>query len=458
MAKLSYVDGAEEFVYVLGHCMINYGGLIGSNLVRGAFSSTSYSTSSLYRPEAFKDEPRETDAPRTPSGPCTDHAPADMDSTEVPPKHEASAQKTRGSDPSLGKTTPGAFQAVPPTVPQTQNKEQDEFEEQIRRMKIDLTNDNSVLDWSDVAGLNSCKTALDEFASFFLHFPHLTRNLRNRSTTGILLFGPQGTGKTLLVKSFAKKYNLSLYDIRASAIMSKFVGDSEKFIKALFKVVRSDTPAVLMLDECDGLLCNPNADTSQSHSYRLLQNEIKNQWSDLMYSRDEVIVIGATNKPHDIDMDGFGRRLSLKLLVDLPGANSCYQILKNTLGTVRHTVDDASLEQLGSMCYEENLSGFDIDTLVEGQLRRSIRSIVLATHFRNMEWDTKTIMIPCQAGDDGAVAGTWTSLGCDPESISYVPLTTADLRGAIQRAKSTVDEMMVQKHVEFASKYGTEMD
>ena len=54
--------------------------------------------------------------------------------------------------------------------------------------------------------------------------------------------------------------------------------------------------------------------------YRPLQNELKNQWSDLIYSEAKVVVVGATNKPYDIYMDAFGRRLSLKLYVDLPNA------------------------------------------------------------------------------------------------------------------------------------------
>ncbi|GAM86248.1 hypothetical protein ANO11243_042600 [Dothideomycetidae sp. 11243] len=445
--------------------MINYGGLIGSNMVRGAFSSTRYIESSTGMHQASDElavgdqaEPQNIQSPQEKQV-LTTNAPSHACN------HCAASPKHSGTSHSAGaeahRKPPGSFstgQDTKQTSKAAEESADSEVEEQIRRMKVDIENDESVLDWEHVAGLNSCKTTLDEFASFFLHFPHLTRSLRNRSTTGILLFGPQGTGKTLLVKSFAKRYNLSLYDIRASAIMSKFVGESEKFIRALFRVVRGDTPAVLMLDECDGLLCNPNADSSQSHSYRLLQNEIKNQWSDLMYSRDEVIVIGATNKPHDIDMDGFGRRLSLKLLVDLPSAKSCQQILQIGLDRLRHTLTTSELEELGRMCHEENFSGFDIDTLIEGQLRRAIRGIVVARQFQVIDWEGKGIYVPCAAGDEGAVEGSYSNVSADPEAVFYRPLGYADLRQAVQRARSTVDEGMIQKHVEFASRYGTETE
>jgi vacuolar protein-sorting-associated protein 4 len=270
------------------------------------------------------------------------------------------------------------------------------------------------------------------------------------------LFGPQGTGKTLLVKSFAKKYNLSVYDIRASAIMSKFVGEAEKFVKALFKEVRANTPSVLLLDECDGLLCNPTRDNMQSHNYRLLQNELKKQWSDLMYSKDDVIIVRVTNKPQDIDMDGFGRRLSLKLHVALPSATSCHTVLKGALDRLRHTLNDDELSRLGSLCHECGLSGYDIDCLVEGLLRSSLRKIVLSAHFQKLDWDKGTIFVPCHEGDEGAMKGPYGILVEDVEDVSYRPLAFDEVECAIHRAKPTVDEAMIQQHTLFASQYATE--
>ncbi|KAF2635185.1 AAA-domain-containing protein, partial [Massarina eburnea CBS 473.64] len=273
---------------------------------------------------------------------------------------------------------------------------------------------------------------------------------------GILLFGPQGTGKTLLIKSFAKKYNLAVYDTRASAIMSKFVGESEKFVRALFQEVRANTPSVLLLDECDGLLCNPSADATQSHNYRLLQNELKNQWSDLMYSRDEVIIIGVTNKPQDIDMDGFGRRLSLKLHVALPNESGCQQILKGALDRLRHQLSDEDFTMLGSLCHDRAFSGYDVDCLVEGVLRRALRGIAVAKWFKRVDWDDGSIVVPCEGDEAGAMEGPYVKLVDNVEDVSYRPFTVADVKDAIHRARATVDEAMMQKHILFASQYATE--
>lgn len=234
--------------------------------------------------------------------------------------------------------------------------------------------------------------------------------------------------------------------------MSKFAGDSEKFIKALFDEVQASAPAILFLDECDGLLCNPAADSSMSQSYRLLQNELKNQWSDLINSKAKAIVVGATNKPHDIDLDGFGRRLSLKLYIDLPNAQACQQIVSSALECVRHTVQDIEMVLLGDQCADKGLSGYDIDCLIEGLVRKGLRQIILSKYFRKMHWESRENMVPCGENDGGAVEGGWESVG-DRRSLTYHPLSYEDVHHGIKQIRPTVDAGMLARHKHFASQY-----
>ena len=239
--------------------------------------------------------------------------------------------------------------------------------------------------------------------------------------------------------------------------MSKYLGDSEKFVKVLFEEVKRNEPAVLLLDECDGLLCDPKGmDAAGGQSYRLLQNELKNQWSDLIYSKSKVMVVGATNKPGDIDMDGFGRRLSLKLHIDLPDAESCRQVLREGLAKVRHHVrDDADLLGLGQLCAELGLSGFDLDCIVEGLVRRGLRRILNSTHFKHTTWEGVEAVIPCDEEDLEAIECGWKTFE-DQEKLSYRPLEYEDLANAIVRARPTVDASMIAKHEAFANLYCTE--
>lgn len=424
-----------EFIYVLGKCLINYGSVIGAGMYQSVVS--------VNRQKSVDKEKRQTQRANV-LRETGDKISETRLNCQVEISQEARRVRTI-QEQTEAQSTERAAQMIEhyqppqakrpkldwskwnpaPTRDEQSESDKQEFQlrEQIRSLKVNFEEDESILDMADVAGLESVKVALNEFACFFLHFPHLTRKLRHRSTTGMLLFGPQGTGKTLLVKSFAKKYNLNVYEIRASAIVSKFVGESEKFVRALFKEVRANTPSVLLLDECDGLLCNPTAAATQSHNYRLLQNELKNQWSDLMYSRDQVIIIGVTNKPQDIDMDGFRRRLSLKLHVALPNDKGCQMILEGALGRLYHQIEDSDFAKLGSQCHESGLSGYDIDCLVEGLLRRALRAIAVAKYFKKMELETDTIVIPCSEDEAGAVESPYTRLADNIEDVSYRPFT-----------------------------------
>lgn len=346
-------DGVEDFWYLLNQPLLNYGSYIVLELYKSALPS-SHCQEKLTNPPKYEESFGATH----------------VQAFEQAPKSQARPEIHSVNDLSP-LPMPRPFSKLPDISPSVLPKESKQEDAQIRRhninsMRSNLTNDPSVLPWSQVAGLATAKARLEEFAASFLHFPHLIANLRHQSATGILLFGPQGTGKTLLVKAFAKKYNFTFYDIRASAIMSKYLGESEKSVRELFKEVMENAPAILLLDECDGLLCRSAMDASMGPSYRLLQNELKNQWSDLIYSKAKVVIVGATNKPHDIDMDGFGRRLSLKLYVDLPNALACQTILEGALERVRHQVHEIEMVTLGDACREKGLSGFDIDCLVEG--------------------------------------------------------------------------------------------
>ncbi|CAK7236780.1 hypothetical protein SEUCBS140593_009734 [Sporothrix eucalyptigena] len=511
------ISGFEEFFYLLFWALIPYGGHIVRGMykdifVNGALAgrkskdpkppelSTSYISDR--RPDIYpvkpsmpgqtthEDRPFITpaaeqndvtqDKPRPRSGCCPPTQP--MPSVLIPHRTE---KRGHGRDKTARQAKENIWSESNTDKTDKKNKKEDMEEDEkalmeaIKGMKLNLEGDdddesdgsgcgrgtNSIYMMSEIAGLGDVKEALEEFAVFFLHFPHLTRQLKQRSSTGILLFGPQGTGKTLLVTSFARQYNLALYDIRASAVLSKYVGEAEKFVRALFKQVRRDAPAVLLLDECDGLLARPSHRSADGSGLQLLQNELKNQWSDLIYSRSEVLVVGATNKPHDIDMDGFGRRLSLKLHVDLPAAAACQQVLKSALSKMRHTLtDDEELETLGHLCAERHLSGYDIHCLVEGQLRKALRAITRATHFRALKWKDKPTLVPCGPNDEGAQEGSWRSVAAkstitesennkaqDAPELSYIPFTFANIHAAILAAQPTVDEAMRQKHLAFAA-------
>lgn len=237
--------------------------------------------------------------------------------------------------------------------------------------------------------------------------------------------------------------------------MSKYLGVLEKFISVMFTEIKENATAVLLLDEFDGLLCNPNGmDASGRQSYRLLQNELKNQWSDLIYSKSKVVIVGATNKPHDIDRDGFGRQLSLKLHIDLPTAPACANILEEGLSRMRNAVKSEELALLGELCASQGLSGFDIDCVLEGLVRKGLQYILASNHFNYAMWQDEEVVIPCEAEDVDSLECSWKTFPCQ-EKLSYPPLDFKILSHTLGSARPTMDAEMVARHATFANLYCT---
>ncbi|KAJ6502610.1 hypothetical protein C8R45DRAFT_1191925 [Mycena sanguinolenta] len=185
--------------------------------------------------------------------------------------------------------------------------------------------------------------------------------LKEHGMTGCLLFGPPGTGKTLVVRALAKEAGCRMMAISPSDVMDMYVGEGEKLVKAVFTLARKIAPCVVFLDEIDALFSARVSSRDRApFSHRGVLTEFMQEMDGLRSSKDDnVIVIGATNRPFDLD-DAVLRRLPRRLLVDLPGERERQEILKillrdETLGP------DVDIESIGKKT--ENFSGSDLKHL-----------------------------------------------------------------------------------------------
>lgn len=160
---------------------------------------------------------------------------------------------------------------------------------------------------------------------------------------GCLLYGPPGTGKTLLAKAVAKESGANMLEISGATINDKWVGESEKLIRAVFTLAKKISPCVVFIDEADSLLANRSMLGARA-SHRSHINQFLKEWDGL--EETEAFIMVATNRPFDLD-DAVLRRLPRRLLVDLPLQPDRTAILKILLKG--ETLDPAvSLDELAN--------------------------------------------------------------------------------------------------------------
>ncbi|XP_022770313.1 spastin isoform X2 [Durio zibethinus] len=224
--------------------------------------------------------------------------------------------------------------------------------------------------WEDVAGLEKAKQALMEMVILPTRRRDLFTGLR-RPARGLLLFGPPGNGKTMLAKAVASESQATFFNVSASSLTSKWVGEGEKLVRTLFMVATSKQPSVIFMDEIDSVMSTRLA--NENDASRRLKSEFLIQFDGVTSNpNDLVIVIGATNKPQELD-DAVLRRLVKRIYVPLPDENVRRLLLKHKLKGQAFSIPGRDLERL--VRETEGYSGSDLQALCEEAAMMPIREL-----------------------------------------------------------------------------------
>lgn len=213
--------------------------------------------------------------------------------------------------------------------------------------------------FSDVAGLEDVKKAIKIRMINPILYPDKYKLYNKKTGGGVLLYGPPGTGKTMIAKAIACEVGAKFYAVKGSDIVSKWVGESEKNINSLFEEANKQDRAIIFIDEMDSLLGKRGQDI---HNDKRV-NEFLQQIDGFSGRNPNLLLLGATNRPWDIDTAATrSGRFSQKIYIPLPDEKARKFMIEKNMKNVPVSKDfdiDKIVKQT------KNYSGADIEELCD---------------------------------------------------------------------------------------------
>lgn len=224
--------------------------------------------------------------------------------------------------------------------------------------------------FDDVAGQHTAKQALQEIVILPSLRPELFTGLR-APARGLLLFGPPGNGKTMLAKAVAQESNAKFFCISAASLTSKWVGEGEKLVRALFAVARELQPSIIFIDEVDSLLCERRE--SEQDASRRIKTQFLLEFDGVHSNADDrILVMGTTNRPFELD-DAVLRRFPKRVYVQMPEFDSRVVLLEKLLSKQDHALSHREIQQIARET--DGYSSSDLTALAKDAALGPIREL-----------------------------------------------------------------------------------
>jgi transitional endoplasmic reticulum ATPase len=227
--------------------------------------------------------------------------------------------------------------------------------------------------WTDIGGLDAVKEELKEAIEWPMRHADLFSEADIAPPKGLLLYGPPGTGKTMIAKAVATNSEANFISIKGPELLSKWVGESEKGIREVFRKARQASPCVVFFDEIDSVAPRRSTGEGDSHVGQRIVSQLLTEMDGLEDLRG-VVVIGATNRPDIID-EALLRpgRFDRLLEIPLPDNDAIKEILK--IHMVKKPIDSSvDLDKLVGLT--KGYSGADIASLVNAAAMSAIKEYI----------------------------------------------------------------------------------
>ena len=223
------------------------------------------------------------------------------------------------------------------------DKEEDAMDQKILS---EIMTKNPGVKFSDIIGMNDMKQTLYEIIVVPTIRPDLFTGIRTPQR-GILLFGPPGTGKTMIAKAIASECGSTFFNISASSLTSKWVGESEKTVKSLFKIAYQKVPSIIFIDEIDSILSKRSE--GENEATKRLKTEFLIQFDGLgSNTKARLLVIAATNRPMDLD-EALLRRLPKRVYCGPLDEDGRFEFIKKVINRVDTDLSDEDIREIAKM-------------------------------------------------------------------------------------------------------------
>jgi transitional endoplasmic reticulum ATPase len=311
--------------------------------------------------------------------------------------------------------------------------------------------------WKQVGGLEEVKQELKEAVEWPLRFPDVFERLQTKPPKGILLFGPPGTGKTLLAKAVANESECNFIAVKGPELLSKWVGESEKGVREIFRKARQASPSIIFFDEIDALVPKRGTYQGSSHVTESVVSQILTEL-DGMEELKNVTILAATNRPDMLD-EALLRpgRLERHIFVPAPDEESRRKIFEVYLGGETENILAKEVDIDSLVKQTEGYVGADIEALVREAKMAAMRDFIILMGTRNEQERKdaiKNVMLT-QAHFDAAVSHVKGSLDRDAleasERQAWEMLYNQDQRAVLEKASAAISRaLLVQKKPESA--------
>jgi transitional endoplasmic reticulum ATPase len=227
--------------------------------------------------------------------------------------------------------------------------------------------------WSEVGGLSAVKERLIETVEWPLHYEAVFTAARVRPAKGILLVGPPGCGKTLLAKAVATESRVNFLSVKGPALLSKYVGESEKAVREVFRTARQAAPCIIFFDEIDALVPARAASSSDSRVGERVLSQFLAEFDGVEELRG-VLVLGATNRIDLLDPAILRPgRFDELIEIPLPDEEGRRQIFEVHL---REKPLEAGINQADLVARTDSFSGAEIQAVCTRAALRAVRRVI----------------------------------------------------------------------------------